>query len=109
MSSYPVPPPARDLITQWAQADNPAVIFDFNGTLSDDEPIPRYPTGGDGTVGGPGQLGAGENLTEFLRKQGSPPSNIELRKVWRKAGLLDKTRPLKPGSSQKRDRSDDRG
>lgn len=39
MSSYPVPRPARDLIAQWAQVDNPAVIFDFNGTLSDDEPI----------------------------------------------------------------------
>ena len=39
MASYPVPRPARDLIAQWAQADNPAVIFDFNGTLSDDEPI----------------------------------------------------------------------
>jgi beta-phosphoglucomutase len=39
VSSYPVPPPARDLIAQWASADNPAVIFDFNGTLSDDEPI----------------------------------------------------------------------
>ena len=39
MSSYPVPRPARDLITQWAAVDDPAVIFDFNGTLSDDEPI----------------------------------------------------------------------
>ena len=39
MSSYPVPRPARDLIAQWAEVDNPAVIFDFNGTLSDDEPI----------------------------------------------------------------------
>ena len=39
MSSYSVPRPARDLIAQWAQVDNPAVIFDFNGTLSDDEPI----------------------------------------------------------------------
>lgn len=39
MSSYPVPRLARDLIAQWAQLDNPAVIFDFNGTLSDDEPI----------------------------------------------------------------------
>lgn len=39
MSSSPVPRPARDLIAQWAQVDNPAVIFDFNGTLSDDEPI----------------------------------------------------------------------
>ncbi len=39
MASYPVPRPARDLITQWAEVDDPAVIFDFNGTLSDDEPI----------------------------------------------------------------------
>lgn len=39
MSTYPVPRPAHDLIAQWAQVDNPAVIFDFNGTLSDDEPI----------------------------------------------------------------------
>lgn len=39
MSSPSVPRPAHDLIAQWAQADNPAVIFDFNGTLSDDEPI----------------------------------------------------------------------
>jgi beta-phosphoglucomutase len=39
VSSYPVPRPAHDLIAQWAGVDNPAVIFDFNGTLSDDEPI----------------------------------------------------------------------
>jgi beta-phosphoglucomutase-like phosphatase (HAD superfamily) len=28
-----------DVIQQWARAASPAVIFDFNGTLSDDEPI----------------------------------------------------------------------
>ena len=39
MPTYPVPRPAHDLIAQWARVDNPAVIFDFNGTLSDDEPI----------------------------------------------------------------------
>jgi beta-phosphoglucomutase len=39
VSPYPVPHPAHDLIAQWARVDNPAVIFDFNGTLSDDEPI----------------------------------------------------------------------
>lgn len=27
------------MVDQWARAENPAVIFDFNGTLSDDEPI----------------------------------------------------------------------
>lgn len=30
---------ARAIITEWAAAQQPAVIFDFNGTLSDDEPI----------------------------------------------------------------------
>lgn len=39
MPPYPVPRAAHDVIAQWAAADNPAVIFDFNGTLSDDEPI----------------------------------------------------------------------
>jgi HAD superfamily hydrolase (TIGR01509 family) len=30
---------ARRVISDWATAQRPAVIFDFNGTLSDDEPI----------------------------------------------------------------------
>lgn len=30
---------ARDVIEAWLRSDQPAVIFDFNGTLSDDEPI----------------------------------------------------------------------
>lgn len=37
--SYPDARPARALIEEWAAAQHPAVIFDFNGTLSDDEPI----------------------------------------------------------------------
>lgn len=28
-----------DVVEHWAQTASPAVIFDFNGTLSDDEPI----------------------------------------------------------------------
>jgi beta-phosphoglucomutase len=32
-------PSATDLIAEWARGPAPAVIFDFNGTLSDDEPI----------------------------------------------------------------------
>ena len=39
MPSYPVPAAAHDVIAHWSVADNPDVIFDFNGTLSDDEPI----------------------------------------------------------------------
>ncbi len=37
--SYPDARQARTIITDWAAAARPAVIFDFNGTLSDDEPI----------------------------------------------------------------------
>lgn len=37
--SHTVSSQAHALITDWAAARNPAVIFDFNGTLSDDEPI----------------------------------------------------------------------
>jgi beta-phosphoglucomutase len=38
----PLPPisdEVRSVIEQWAGSEDPAVIFDFNGTLSDDEPI----------------------------------------------------------------------
>jgi beta-phosphoglucomutase len=31
--------PAREVIDAWLRSAQPAVIFDFNGTLSDDEPI----------------------------------------------------------------------
>ncbi|KAA0110068.1 HAD family phosphatase [Mycolicibacterium sp. P1-5] len=37
--SYPDARLAREMITDWAVTPRPAVIFDFNGTLSDDEPI----------------------------------------------------------------------
>jgi beta-phosphoglucomutase len=30
---------ATDVIETWLRSDQPAVVFDFNGTLSDDEPI----------------------------------------------------------------------
>ena len=39
VESSPISPQARSVIEQWAGSDHPAVIFDFNGTLSDDEPI----------------------------------------------------------------------
>jgi beta-phosphoglucomutase len=32
-------PSPTDVIETWLRSDQPAVIFDFNGTLSDDEPI----------------------------------------------------------------------
>lgn len=39
MDSTPISAQARSIVEQWAGTPNPAVIFDFNGTLSDDEPI----------------------------------------------------------------------
>ena len=38
VETSPISPQARSVIEQWAGSDHPAVIFDFNGTLSDDEP-----------------------------------------------------------------------
>jgi len=40
-SSSPCPParPVTDVIDTWLRSDQPAVVFDFNGTLSDDEHI----------------------------------------------------------------------
>jgi beta-phosphoglucomutase-like phosphatase (HAD superfamily) len=32
-------PSTTDVIETWLRSEQPAVIFDFNGTLSDDEPI----------------------------------------------------------------------
>lgn len=39
MDWTPISAQARSVVEQWAGTGNPAVIFDFNGTLSDDEPI----------------------------------------------------------------------
>ncbi len=75
-------------------------------TLSDDEPMPQYPTGGDGTMDAPGLLA--DDLDELLKK-GAPPANAELQKLWRKAGLLGKEQSAKSKQSRKRDRSEDRG
>jgi hypothetical protein len=60
-------------------------------TLSDDEPIPKFPTGGDGTFSAPGALETGESLKQRLARH-APPTDARLRKVWRKEGLLGTTR-----------------
>lgn len=39
MRSSPISDEVRSVVRDWAATENPAVIFDFNGTLSDDEPI----------------------------------------------------------------------
>jgi hypothetical protein len=77
--------------------------------LSDDEPIPQYPTGGDEKARPPGELAADANLDELLSKLGAPPSNPDLREVWREEGLLGKGRRSNARPSSKRDRSGDQG
>lgn len=39
MPSPPISDEVRSVVEQWVETESPAVIFDFNGTLSDDEPI----------------------------------------------------------------------
>lgn len=59
-------------------------------TKSDEEPLPEYPTGGDGTrEPGSRTLGKG-GLDKFL-KTATPPSNPDLRAEWREEGLLADT------------------
>jgi hypothetical protein len=56
-------------------------------TKSDDEPLPEYPTGGDGTREPSNRtLGKG-GLDKFL-KTALPPSNPDLRAEWREEGIL---------------------
>lgn len=58
-------------------------------SLSDEEPIPQFATGGDGTEEPPGEVLSPDELIDFLKRE--PPSNPFLREVWRKEGLLDET------------------
>jgi hypothetical protein len=55
-------------------------------TVSDDEPLPEFPTGGDGEYEPSDRTVAGDALIALLKAQ--PPSNPELRAVWRDEGLL---------------------
>lgn len=54
-------------------------------TVSDDELLPEFPTGGDGEEPSDKTV-AGEALIALLK--GRPPSNPELHAVWRDEGLL---------------------
>jgi len=57
--------------------------------LSDDEPIPEFPTGGDGTKEPPGKLLPKRGVIDFLKKD--LPSNPFLREVWKERGILGKS------------------
>jgi hypothetical protein len=54
--------------------------------VSDDEPLPEFPTGGDGEYEPSDRTVAGDALIAVLKDR--PPSNPELQAVWRDEGLL---------------------
>jgi hypothetical protein len=73
-------------------------------TKSDEEPLPEFPTGGDG-VYEPDSRTIGEGGVDDLLKGATPPSNPDLRAAWREAGLLpDEDTEVSPrrGRSRKR-------
>jgi hypothetical protein len=54
--------------------------------LSDAEPIPQFPTGGDGTFDAVGHVLPKGGAIEAIRKV--PPSNPHLRDLWIERGLM---------------------
>jgi hypothetical protein len=57
--------------------------------LSDAEPIPQFPTGGDGTMEPVGQVLPKGRAINSIRKD--PPLNPHLREVWIERGLLPRS------------------
>jgi hypothetical protein len=66
-----------------AELGNP---WEPDPTISDDQPLPEYPTGGDGRTEPIGTVIPQDGVIEFLK--GDPPSNLQLRDVWREENLL---------------------
>lgn len=81
-----------------AAAGNP---WQPDSTKSDEEPLPNYPTGGDGTYEPASRtLGKG-SLDKYLRSA-NPPSHPDLREEWRKEGLLPDSDEATDGARPKR-------
>lgn len=57
-------------------------------SISDDERLPEYPTGGDGIEEPAERLLPEGGVVDVLKSH--PPTNPDLRAVWRAEGLLDK-------------------
>jgi hypothetical protein len=69
-------------------------------TKSDEEPLPEFPTGGDG-VYEPDSRTIGEGGVDDLLRRAAPPSNADLRAAWREEGMLpdevtETRRPTRP-------------
>lgn len=60
-------------------------------SLSDDEPLPEYPTGGDGVYEPPDRELPEGDLDELLRRH--PPAHPDLQAVWSEEGLLETPEP----------------
>lgn len=75
--------------------------------LSDAEPIPQFPTGGDGTMEPVGQAVPKGRLIEAIRKD--PPSNPHLRDVWIQRGLIRQSSESPKPSTRKLRRRDGKG
>jgi hypothetical protein len=68
---------------------------------SDDEPLPDYPTGGDGAMEPDERLLGKGGVPDVLK--GSPPTNLDLRAEWAEEGLLeDVEEGLAPGQKRSR-------
>jgi hypothetical protein len=90
-----------DLRKLLAAAGNP---WQTDTTKSDDEPLPRFPTGGDGKPVPAGWTLRKGDLDKLLRRA-SPPSHPDLRAEWGAAGYVvdEDTASERPKrSSQKR-------
>jgi hypothetical protein len=103
MAKKDVPPPR-----QGDRHDPPATIGELrkllakmgnpwqpDPRLSDDEPMPTYPTGGDGSTEPVGQVVPEGMALDHIKAE--PPTNPFLLEVWKKHGLYDK--PREPGRS----------
>lgn len=93
--SEPPPRTIGDLRRLLAKLDYP---WRPDTRLSDDEPIPEYPTGGDGSKKPPGVLLREGELMKLLKSD--QPANPFLRAVWKERGLVG--RPPKATRSRRK-------
>jgi hypothetical protein len=72
-------------------------------TKSDDEPLPEFPTGGDG-VFEPDSRTMGKGGVDELLKDAPPPANPDVQAEWREAGLLpdEAAEPTRPARQQRK-------
>lgn len=78
-----------------------------NPRLSDAEPIPEFPTGGDGNMDPVGAALPRSRAIDAIRKE--PPSNPHLRNIWIERGLLRPSENLRKKSTSRKSRRPDGG